>query len=212
MITIHNSGMDFSLTQEQLQHLREAFQQNHFIRLPRILSTELLEEFSLRITNGEWEEKVHDSIGLEVCLSDKGIVALLNFLLNDQSLFRLVEQITGCNKIGSFSGRVYRMAPDSGHYDSWHTDVGEHRLLALSINLGKEPYEGGVLEIRHHRSSSNCTRVPNTGFGDAVLFRLAEGLEHRVTNIEGRVPKTAFAGWFKTQPDFWSSLTTLSSE
>jgi hypothetical protein len=212
MITIHNSGMNLSLTEEQLQHAREDFQQKHFIRLPRILSTELLEEFSLRISNSDWEERIHDNIGLEVCLSDKRIVALLNFLLNDQSLFRLLERITDCNRIGSFSGRVYRMAPDSGHYDSWHTDVGEHRLLALSINLGKQPYEGGVLEIRHHTSPDRSTQVLNTGFGDAVLFRLMEGLEHRVTNVEGTVPKTAFAGWFKAQPEFWSSLTALSSE
>lgn len=211
MITIHNSGIDLSRTPEQLHNLHEDFQQNHFIRLPRILSTELLEEFSSRIANGHWDQRVHDNIGLEVCLSDKGIVALLNFLLNDQSLFRFLEEITGCNKIGSFSGRVYRMEPDSGHYDSWHTDVGEHRLLALTINLGKEPYVGGVLEIRRH-GSQNSTQVPNTGFGDAILFQLAESLEHRVSNVEGRIPKTAFAGWFKAQPDFWSSLTALSSE
>ena len=207
MITIHNSGMDLSLTDEEVQNSHEDFQRNHFLRLPKILSSQLLEEFYLRIANGEWEERVHDNIGLEVCLKEKGIVALLNFLLNDQSLFRLLEKITGCNRIGSFSGRVYRMAPDSGHYDSWHTDVGEHRLLALSINLGKESYDGGVLEIRRHKSPEGSVQVPNTGFGDAVLFRLAEGLEHRVTNVEGAVPKTAFAGWFKSEPDFWSSLT-----
>jgi 2OG-Fe(II) oxygenase superfamily len=78
-------------------------------------------------------------------------------------------------------------------------------LLALSINLGKQSYEGGVLEIRRHKSQESV-QVVNTEFGDAILFRLADYLEHRVTNVEGTVPKTAFAGWFRSQPDFWASL------
>lgn len=30
----------------------------------------------------------------------------------------------------------------------WHSDDEQDRLIALSINLGRSPYEGGVLQIR----------------------------------------------------------------
>jgi hypothetical protein len=38
--------------------------------------------------------------------------------------------------------------------------------------------------------------VNNTGFGDAILFRISKDLEHRVTEVVGEVAKTAYAGWF----------------
>jgi hypothetical protein len=44
--------------------------------------------------------------------------------------------------------------------------------------------------------------LPNPGFGDAVLFRIDERLEHRVSNVEGAVPKIAFSGWFESEPDY----------
>jgi hypothetical protein len=44
--------------------------------------------------------------------------------------------------------------------------------------------------------------VANTGAGDAVLFRIAERLEHRVTSLRGDVPRTAYAGWFLREPRF----------
>ncbi len=211
MITVAKSGLTLTASSEDIDALHLDFVHDHFIRLPGLLSDELLEEFYSQITTAKWEERIHENIGLETCLSDAGIVALINFLINDQDLFMLLEKITGSHPIRSFAGRAYRMVPNSGHYDSWHNDVGKNRLLALSINLGKEPYEGGVLQIRKRTSDKLLAEVPNTGFGNAILFRIAEDLEHRVTNIEGNVPKTAFAGWFQSEPDFWATLVGKSS-
>jgi hypothetical protein len=44
--------------------------------------------------------------------------------------------------------------------------------------------------------------VPNLGLGDAILFRLSRGLQHRVTDVVGAHPKTAFAGWFRTDTSY----------
>ena len=206
MITIQRSGTSLSHTDQELDRIRQDFQRNYFVRLPNLISADLLKELYSQIMEASWEERIHDGIGVEVCLSDPGIAALINFLLNDQELFRVIEKITGCGAIGSFSGRVYRMVPDSGHYDSWHSDFGEHRLLALSLNLSKQIYEGGVLQIKERNSNSISMDVPNTEFGSAILFRLASDLEHRVTNVEGIIPKTAFAGWFRSEPDTWAAL------
>jgi hypothetical protein len=94
------------------------------------------------------------------------------------------------------------MLPGSGHYDSWHDDLGDYRLVAMSLNLSREVYSGGVLRIRHHATGQIVHAVANTGLGDAILFRITPELDHYVTEVEGAVPKTAFAGWFKSQPHF----------
>jgi hypothetical protein len=41
--------------------------------------------------------------------------------------------------------------------------------------------------------------IANTGWGDAMLFRTSKQLQHRVTDVVGNEPKTAFAGWFKSE-------------
>lgn len=117
-------------------------------------------------------------------------------------MLSFVEAMTGCGHIGSFAGRVYRLAPEVGNYDSWHDDLGANRLVAMSVNLSTEPYSGGLLQIRHHESKRIVREVANTGVGDAILFQLASALEHRVTDIEGTVPKTASAGWFRSAPEY----------
>jgi len=49
-------------------------------------------------------------------------------------------------------------------------------------------------------------RVGGTSLGDAVIFRIADHLRHRVSPVEGDVPRVAFAGWFKSAPSFRSVL------
>jgi len=65
----------------------------------------------------------------------------------------------------------------------------------LSINLGPDHYEGGVLEMRDRPSGRILGAAPNPTPGDAVIFALDASLQHRVTRVTSGV-KTAFAGWF----------------
>lgn len=208
MITIHKLGVEVSYSAQELADLRRQFEKNDFIRLPNLIDSALLQELYSQIEASEWENRAHDGIGVEICLKDSDLVSLINFVFNDQVLFRTIQDITGCENIGCFQGRVYRMVPASGHYDSWHTDVGDDRLLALSLNFGKQPYKGGTLQIQ--RKTNEPLEVSNVQFGHAVLFRLSDNMRHRVTNVEGDIPKTAFAGWFKSSPDLWVRLAELS--
>jgi hypothetical protein len=127
-------------------------------------------------------------------------------LLNDPRLFAAVREVTGCDSIGCFEGRVYRMAPGGEHYDSWHNDLAEGRMVAMSVNLSREPYAGGVLQMRRRGPKEVFAEVTNVGAGDAILFRLDSELQHRVTPVQGSTSKTAFAGWFKSSPTFLSVL------
>jgi hypothetical protein len=128
--------------------------------------------------------------------------ALLHFLVSGDVFFEVVERITGVSRIGHFDGRVYRMLPNPDHHDTWHDDAGKRRLLAMSVNLSTDIYNGGVLQMRQRESRQILDEVANTGFGDAIIFRVARHLEHRVSNVEGEAAKTAFAGWFFAQPEY----------
>lgn len=207
MIRITRSGTVFSGSAEDLERLRFQFDQQHCIRLPGLLEPELLQVFHDQIERGEFSERIHEGIGSnkELCMLDHPTAVRLHFLLNGQKLFQIVQEITRCGRIGCFMGRVYRVIPGHGHHDSWHNDLVEHRMIAMSINLSAETYAGGILQIRDRDSKQILHEVANTGFGDVIIFRLARNLQHRITEVQGTVSKTAFAGWFMSQPDFLSS-------
>ncbi len=206
MIHIGNSGVVHSGAALDVSALRAEFDRQHCITFPGLLDRELLQFIQSQIDRGEFYERVHESIGSnkELCMTPGTAGAALMFLINDRDLFQLIQDITQCEQIGCFQGRIYRVKPDSGHHDSWHDDIGEDRLIGMSINLSRDNYAGGMLQIRDKASSQILTEVPNAGLGDAIVFRLSRRFQHRISDVEGTASKTAFAGWFRAQPDFLS--------
>jgi len=190
---------------EQLARLRDEFGHRHCLLIPRLFEPALADEIARRVENSDFYRREHAGIGVEACMEVNATLAWLLLLLNDQRMLEVVELITGCGPIGHFDGRVYRLEPSNDHYDSWHDDLGDGRLVALSVNLGREPYEGGSLEVRDRRTGASA-EVRSARTGDALLFELGEHLEHRVLPVTGRSARTVFAGWFKAGPSFLSVL------
>ena len=60
------------------------------------------------------------------------------------------------------------MLPERHHLASWHDDLTDGRLAAMTVNLSPNGYKGGVLQLRESRSLSIVNEVANTGYGDAV--------------------------------------------
>ena len=205
MIQLTRSGPTLPASAD-LARLRAQFDRQYCIRLEGFLAPALLRFIHDRLEVAEFTERVHDDISAELCLQHDAALDLLHFLGNDERLFTLVQQLTGCSRIGCFLGRIYRMVPGSGHYDSWHADAIDHRLIGMSVNLGAQRYNGGLFQLRECRSPEILCEVANTGPGDAILFRIANQLVHQVTAVEGTIPKTAFAGWFRSEPEFRSLL------
>jgi hypothetical protein len=186
-----------------LEAARGVFSGHHCVKVPGFLADDLFAEVLAKMRSDDFYERTQEGLGSEACLrQDSPIVALLWLLVNDDRLFRVIEALTGCPAIGSFQGRVYRFTDSPSHHDDWHDDIGDNRLVALSVNLSSQPYDGGTLQIRDCTSCDILHEESNTGPGDALIFRLAPELQHRVTNVTGSRPKTAFAGWFKSAPDF----------
>ena len=42
----------------------------------------------------------------------------------------------------------------------------------------------------------------NSGLGNAVMFQISPALRHRVSAVTGSHARTAYAGWFRSAPDF----------
>jgi hypothetical protein len=210
MIRLTGSGTSVSATAEELDSLREQFQAQHCIRLPQLLDATLLRVIQRQIETAEFYERVHEDGGVpppvDSCMRENSASHALHLVVNEPKFRGFVEQVTGCGRTGCFFGSVYRLVPGHTHYDSWHSDMVEGRMLAMSINLSTDVYRGGVLEIRDWESGHVSHGVANTGFGDAIIFRIARHLKHRVSPVEGTVPRTAFAGWFYPQPDYQSWL------
>lgn len=201
------AGAEFTQpSQAELGELRERFAQDHCVHLPDFLSGAVRDEILEGVGQARFFERRHGQIGTEGCMEANATLACLVLIANDQRLFHVVRQITGCGQVGCFDGRVYRLSQSAGHGDSWHSDFADHRMVAMSVNLSSAPYRGGELRIRDADGTRPVYTAPDAAPGDALVFRLAEHLRHRVMPVDGPVPRTAFAGWFKAQPSFGSVL------
>jgi hypothetical protein len=189
-------------TSDEVAALHDRFWRNHYVLLPGFFDPGFTDGIAPAIERATFYRREHGKIGSEGCMEANATLTRLLFAVNDPGLFEAIDAITGCGSIGCFDGRVYRLGASGSDRDSWHTDLGDNRIAALSVNVGTEPYLGGELQIRDARSGEILNSVRNAVPGDAVLFRIAPDLQHQVTAVEGSIPRTAFAGWFKSRPSF----------
>jgi 2OG-Fe(II) oxygenase superfamily len=197
MLQLTKNGL---VLEGELDTLRERFSTNHCVVLEKLLEPALLENVQRRIEQAKWRNTTYENVGTEFTLEDPVAIHILLFLLNRSEFLDAIRVITGCEEITDFLGRVYRLTAGPQSQLSWHTDIDnsvELRHLALSINLSSDVYSGGTFELRDRVTKASLAQINNTGFGDALLFRVSNNLEHRVTEVVDKVAKTAFAGWFR---------------
>jgi hypothetical protein len=207
MIQLTKAGMTGAAN---IEELAPQFARSNVFLLPRLLHPELMQMVASRLEHCTWTTQDDGTIAKEALPSDPAPASVLNFAANTSQFLDLMRLITGFHLIKLFNGRVYRMAPDADHFDSWHADMGtthQDRLLGMSINLSPRPYQGGVFRLRDEASAEILCELSNTGPGDAIFFRISPALRHMVTQLVGTEPKTAFAGWFRSGDiDFYSTL------
>jgi hypothetical protein len=187
----------------RLDPLRDRFATEHCVVLRNMLVVSLLEKIQRNIERAQWHSSVFTEFsgtefsGTEFTLEDPFTVNVIDFLLNDPGFLDVIRGITDCKQISEFSGRVYRMAAGHQHHLSWHNDLNdESRRVGFSMNLSMGVFRGGGFALRNRLTKKLVAQVNNTGFGDAILFRISRDLEHRVSPVMEGVPKTACAGWF----------------
>jgi hypothetical protein len=195
-------GISCEATASQIHSARDQFERHYYLRIPGFIEPGLLRVIQRHLSRAAFKERKYE-IGRDLTLTDDPIANLFNVLLNDPKLFRLIRRVTGCGRIGCFVGRLYQMVARQGLAFSWHDDMLNDRKVAISINVSDAAYRGGALQLRDTSRGVRET-VPNLGFGDAIVFRVAEHLEHRVTPVVGNVPKIAVTGWFCSRPRYTS--------
>ena len=189
-----------------LHKLRNTFLERHCVVLRGLIDPELLRFIQRRFECEKWREHVlPHGIGKELAFEDVPTLSLLTFLVNSPVFIDTVGYICATS-VGWFLGHVYCFLPSSGHYDAWHDDAVSGRLIGMSINLSSRAYEGGLFQIRMAKSKEVLCSIANTGYGDAILFRIASDLQHQVTEVTGAESKMAFAGWFRAGPMLFECL------
>lgn len=190
----------------QLANQKEEFARNHSVVLPHFLGADILQYLEQRLAIAHFDvrsdySKSGREFAREHAVKGQDIsVHFLVMLLNNTQLFQALQALTGCPAISNFQGRIYRMEANSGHYDSWHGDNDNGRLLGISINLGRGRYTGGMFQLREIGSQRLCCEIAHAEPGNAHLFRIDPELEHRVTAIEGTMTRLVAAGWFQAGP------------
>jgi len=201
VIQITKTGANIPSVADEFAALRKMFVEQHWLLLPKFLDARLLELIEKKLEGAEYRV-VDRETGVELRPIDCTAYLATELLLNSPRVFRAIEQITGCARIACFSGRIYQRPASSTYFNRWHTDItDEGRMIALSINLNAEPYEGGALQIRSAKTHEILCEVYNRNYGDAVIFPVDEKFEHRVCEVESGAAKTALAGWFRSKPD-----------
>jgi hypothetical protein len=203
LVRITRRGASFSGSSKDLEHASARFEFEYALHLPGFIDGELLSVIQNHIELDGFCVHVHDTLPsrpVDLRLNQGRAWALLLLLTNDASFLDFVRTLTRHPEIQSFAGAVARRVPGAGHEDAWHSDAVQGRLAALTVNLSREAHEGGVLQIREEPAGNIVFQLTNTDPGDAVLFKIDTRLKHRVTSPEGRTSRTAFAGWFVTDP------------
>jgi hypothetical protein len=198
LLSVDQAGIRFD---GDIEELRRQFVARPYVELPAFVAPGLLSILEMAVEQGNFTDRLHPGIGTEGCLESGAATSACQLVFNDPELLAIVTRIAG-SVVRCFDGRVYRMQPQSAHYDSWHSDASDDRVVGLSVNLSREPYDGGLLEIRRATAPEAEHAIASAGFGSAVLFRISPELRHRVTEVRGGRPRTAYAGWFRTSPDF----------
>jgi hypothetical protein len=211
MLQLTRSRFICTETPDSLSFLRRTFHEQHAIRLPRFLDSDLLAYVHGSIRAASFYERDHEDIAREACMRDNPMLAMMCLIMNDTRLLEAIRGIAGCAPIGYFNGRIYAFAASADHFDQWHSDAVDDRRTGISINLTEGAFEGGVFELRRADADAAHWSIANTGRGDAVLFRIGDDLLHRVTPVVGPVPRIAYAGWFQGRGDLLSLLKKTST-
>ncbi len=198
MVQLTRTGATVQPAPGEVEALRQSFREHHCALFRGLIEPAVIDFVASRVSQSAFEQRQDTDIARESWLPPEACAGTLHFMVNHPDFLRLVQDVTGCPRIGHFGGRIYRFAAEEGHYDTWHSDLGHggDRLLAMSLNLSPQPFEGGALQIRRAGTEEVLFEIANTGLGNAVIFRVDPGLEHRVCPVAGAFPRTAFAGWF----------------
>lgn len=150
-----------------------------------------------QLDQGDFEPQHVEKIGHREIESGSRAGAGLMLALKRRNLLDWLERVTGCGPLGAVTGVVTQARAGATHQLGWHDDREDiRRKLAVTINLGTAPYEGGLFEIRRKITREPLFEHRHTEPGTALIFQVSPDIQHRIHPITAGGPRRIFAGWF----------------
>jgi len=188
----------------KIERYKHEFAETGCVFLPGFLEKNTLQNLLNKIEKStfqtKWEGKEDNKFGKVLALPRESVtVFLFTAVLNNPGVFKMMQYIADCGRIGNFVGRIHRSEAGEDHEIGWHSDASDNRLLAVTLSLGTDRYSGAKLQIRETGSENITKEFGQLEAGDAVIFKIDRKLEHRLSILEsGR--RTVGVGWFRS-PD-----------
>ena len=196
LFVISSDSIAFNDDHQCWQDASRKFAERQALMLPGILEEKLLARLCSIGEEACFAPYDLGSIGQEQVETKHQVSRSLNFLLSRPALLRRLESLTGCGPLASIGGNLGRISVGTGEHLGWHDDMNEpSRKIAISICLSEVPYEGGEFELRAKKATTRFAHQHRTP-GDAVIFRIDAGLEHRVKPVLSGGPRLVYSGWF----------------
>ncbi len=197
----------FNIDQSKINDYKAEYKDTHCVFFPSLIEKNVLDKLVDRLERTDFLTKIekdeHTGAFGEVLFMplDNPVPFMFHMLMNDRALFKQLEEITGCNSIGNFMGRIHRSQGGEQHQIKWHGDNTDTRLLAMTLNLGRDRYTGAKFQMRKKGSDTIIREFGQTEPGDAFIFEIHPDLQHRLSLVETGT-RTVGVGWFRAEPDF----------
>lgn len=195
------------IDQSKIEDYKEEYKNTHCVFLPGFVAQDALNSIVNKLSVTEFETRIEKDehtgeFGKVLLLPPNNPVPFIfHLLMNNKTLFKQLENITGCESIGNFMGRIHRSEGGEQHEIEWHGDNSDTRLLAMTLNLGRERYTGAKFQMRKKGTENIIREFGQTEPGDAFIFQIHTELQHRLSLVEeGR--RTVGVGWFRAKPDY----------
>lgn len=177
---------------------RARFEAQQALVLPGLLEPAWLATLQRMLKRAQFELRSVKHVGDQLVETPNLVSRALNLTLGRPLLYRWLEQLTGIAGLQSVNGTVTQLTAGTPQQLHWHDDLNEpaaRRSLAISIALFDTAHEGGDFALRE-RDGRTLIQHHHGVAGTGLIFRVAPGIEHRVTPVLSGGPRTVFAGWF----------------
>lgn len=176
---------------------QQGFSQSRVLECGEALDSAMLDIVLGQLDRGGFMPETIGKMGeREVEMGSRAGAGLM-LALKRRNLLDWLERATGCGPLDTVAGVITQARAGLPHQLGWHDDREDvRRKLAVTINLGTEPYEGGLFEIRRKETHEPLFAHRHTELGTALIFQVAPDIQHRIHPITAGGPRRVFAGWF----------------
>lgn len=187
----------FAESDEVAARVGAAIQRRRPVVLEGFVDDQLLQLLAPIWSGASFMPSPVDRVGLRSVETPGHAGAALCLALARPEVLRIMESALCGPALTGVAGAIAQFAAGAEERLGWHDDLAEpERKLAITINLGTAPYQGGAFEFRDLASGAPPFRHVHSTPGEALLFPIGAGLQHRVLPVTGGGPRTVFAGWY----------------